>query len=342
MSYSNYGFQAPAKHRNNRKTLWIVLGSLGGVFLVLMGICCGFGVWLFSFPGTSATAQLPFEYESTPIVQFEVSETIKSAKVPLPANITCRQYLAKGFGGGGGVGSNSMLWVYTPTTPTGKKQPCVLIGPAGTTLLEGSDIGEGSMVEHVPYLLEGFVVIYFSIDGNSEAETADPIAYNAFVSSNAGLANARNALEFARKLPEVNPQQIFVAGHSSAGSLALLFAEHEKRLAGCVAYAPCVDLKKRFPGILVRTNAPQLPNLADFIVRSAPRTHELDLACPTMVFHAEDDSNVPIADSRGFVDRTKAAGKDVVLEVVPTGDHYDSMIEQGIGKGIQWMKAHLR
>lgn len=135
-------------------------------------------------------------------------------------------------------------------------------------------------------------------------------------------------------------QQIYVAGHSSAGTLAVLFAEHEPRLAGCVAFAPCIDLKARMPGFLIRTLSGALEGLAEIIVHSSPLTHEQNLKCPIMVFHAADDSNVPIQQSRDFVERLKAAGKDATMAEVPTGDHYDSMIDQGILRGIEWMKEH--
>jgi dipeptidyl aminopeptidase/acylaminoacyl peptidase len=85
-----------------------------------------------------------------------------------------------------------------------------------------------------------------------------------------------------------------------------------------------------------------MPHVAEFIVQSSPRTHEQRLSCPVMIFHAADDTNVPIASSREFAKRMQAAGKDVTLKEASSGDHYDSMIEQGIPAGIAWMKEHLR
>ena len=41
------------------------------------------------------------------------------------------------------------------------------------------------------------------------------------------------------------PAQIYAAGHSSAATHALLFAAHEPRLAGVIAYAPAADVPKR-------------------------------------------------------------------------------------------------
>ena len=82
-----------------------------------------------------------------------------------------------------------------------------------------------------------------------------------------------------------------------------------------------------------------LPGLTDFIVQSSPRTHESRLNCPLFLFHAEDDSNVSVTESRLFAERLKGLGKDVTLNIVPEGDHYDSMIDEGIPTGIEWIKS---
>ncbi|HZL90528.1 MAG TPA: prolyl oligopeptidase, partial [Pirellulaceae bacterium] len=57
------------------------------------------------------------------------------------------------------------------------------------------------------------------------------------------------------------------------------------------------------------------------------------------LFHADDDSNVPSSESRNFAARLTALGKDVTHKTVPSGDHYDSMIEEGIPAGIEWIKS---
>ncbi len=155
--------------------------------------------------------------------------------------------------------------------------------------------------EHLPYLKAGFVVVAYDLDGPSTGDAPEPRSYDAFRDSNAGLVNAQIAIEYVlSNIPEVNPKQIFSAGHSSAGTTALLLAEHESRLAGCVAFAPCTDLKARIPGALVRTLSFTFEGLPDFLVKSSPRTHEMRIQCPVMLFHAADDSNVPIEENRAF------------------------------------------
>jgi dipeptidyl aminopeptidase/acylaminoacyl peptidase len=153
------------------------------------------------------------------------------------------------------------------------------------------------------------------------------------------MINARNALEFTlAKMPEVNPKKIFAAGHSSAGTAALLFAAHEPRLAGCIAYAPCIDLEKNFPGWQVRLLSSQMDGLADFVTQSSPSTHVSRIRCPTLLFHAEDDAGCDIADTRSFAEKLQAQGTETKLVTVASGGHYDSMIEQGIPAGIEFIR----
>ncbi len=239
--------------------------------------------------------------------------------------------------------------------PPGKHAPaslgCVLVAPAGSNLLSGNSLdGSDYHDETEPYAKAGFAVVSYSIDGAlgdlefaEDEDLAYAEAYTEFRDAHAGVVNGRNALEFAlAQLPQVNPQAIFSAGHSSAGTLSVLLAEHEPRLAGCVAYAPATDVVARLGEVALDPYTTSLlPGVTDFIVRSSPRTHAGSLNCPVFLFHARDDSNEPFKTTEQFANETRSLGKDVTLKLVPSGDHYDSMINQGIPAGIAWLKQHL-
>ena len=164
-------------------------------------------------------------------------------------------------------------------------------------------------------------------------------AYAAFKAAQAGLVNGRNALEFVlARLPEVDPQRIYAAGHSSAGTLALLLAEHEPRIKACAAYAPCIDLESRLAQLVKDPTAPLiLPGIQEFVIRSSPRTHEQSLNCPLFLFHAQDDTNVPFGDSQAFANSLRQRGRSVELVTVPRGGHYDAMLTDGIPRAIEWL-----
>ena len=240
-------------------------------------------------------------------------------------------------------GHRGKLWLYLPSGAlAGGSLPCVMITGAGSNLLSGAEIGEGSRPEHLPYVREGFAVLAYELDGNTDGDSDAEMrrGYDQFRAAQAGLVNARIALEFLlAKVPAVDRSRIFTAGHSSAGTLSLLFAEHEPRLAGSIAYAPAIDLEARFGSFTLIALGGKLPGLRDFVLKHSPKNHEAGYSAPVFLFHAEDDSNVPIATSRASVDRLKSLGKSVTLEAVPTGDHYDSMIQQGIPRAIAWLKS---
>jgi dienelactone hydrolase len=239
------------------------------------------------------------------------------------------------------------LWLYLPSgAHQPRSLPCVMITGAGSNLITGMDLGDGDRPEHLPYVRAGFAVMAYELDGalqnRQNANEAEIVrCMKSFLAARAGLVNAKNALEYLiEKVPQIDPDRVFSAGHSSAGTLSLLFAENEPRLKGCIAFAPAVDMVTRFnsqgSGIVGQLTS---AGYGDFFTRYNPRLHEQDFACPVLLFHAQDDSNVPVSESTGLAQRLRQAGKDVTLELVPTGDHYDSMINQGIPKAIEWLKT---
>src|SRR5262249_52342047 len=127
-------------------------------------------------------------------------------------------------------GRPMQVWAYVPKHTPGQKLPCVLVAPAGSPLILGMELGEGDQAEHFPYARVGFVVVSYEIDGhladrNKASDREVIAAITAFKDAKAGVLNARVALDFALdKFPEIDPEQIYVAGHSSAATLALLVA----------------------------------------------------------------------------------------------------------------------
>jgi len=236
--------------------------------------------------------------------------------------------------------------VYLPAGDLQPKSiPCVLIAPAGSTLLQGNSIDDPDYHdETLPYAEAGMAVVNFSLDGgilevDSNIAVQLTSAYLRFRAALAGVVNGRNAVEFAlAKIPSVDPKRIYTAGHSSAGTAALLLAAHEPRLAGSIGFAPCSDLEARLGELNGFVSRTFLYDLTQFIKQTSPKTHVSQINCPVFLFHAEDDGNVPVEDTRSFASELKRLGKTVELKIVPTGDHYDSMIKEGVPAAIEWLK----
>jgi len=335
-------YQPYQQPRQSGSSWPMILGVLGGGGLLLALVCCGGLAMVFRTPSASAAAKEPFTIADVPSPAFE--ERADAERQELEPGVL--QYEIKIGDRDGGIyetpGHGGYMILNLPQGEhRAKSLPCVLIAPSGSSLLEGRDLRWGRhRAEHIPYVKAGCAVLSYELDGPCEAD-GDPgvvlPAYDAFRNSRAGLVNARNALEYVLvKVPEVDPARIYAAGHSSAATHALLFAEHEPRLAGVIAYAPATDLPKRM-GPQMPLLRFVLPGVVDFVTQSSPSTHVAALKCPTFLFHAEDDSNCPIADTRVFADKLKQQGTDVKLVTAATGEHYDSMIDEGIPSAIQWL-----
>ena len=238
--------------------------------------------------------------------------------------------------------------------PRGQHQPqtlpCVLVAPAGTPLLHGASVDRGEEYhdETLPYADAGMVVILYSLDGEvSERESVNEetmframmSAYPRFRAAEAGVQNGRTALSYAiTKLPMVDPNRIYCAGHSSAGNVSLLLAAAEPKINRCVAYAAAYDFESRMEGVgSDPPTAAAFPGIASFIRETSPTNGIARIHCPVMVFHARDDDNVPYRDAETYVAKLRAAGKDVNFVSSRAGGHYSPMLSEGIPAAITWL-----
>jgi acetyl esterase/lipase len=234
------------------------------------------------------------------------------------------------------------MFVYLPAEPAGPATlPCVLVAPAGTILLTGNGVTDDYHKEALPYVEAGCVVVRYSLDGSVD-DMDNPAqleaGIQAFMKAEGGTVNGRNALEYVlQNLPQVNPRRIFVAGHSSAGTVALCMAAVEPRLAGCIAYAACADPEARLRDVL-ENNGPAYALLMQFLAAASPMKHASEIKCPVMVFHALDDSNVAYSEALNYVATLKSAAVETHFVTAASGDHYQPMIDEGIPAGIHWLQ----
>jgi acetyl esterase/lipase len=284
-----------------------------------------------------------FPLEKYPLPQFPESGTTRTLQpsgvsvqfvefASVPANLD-------------GPGMRMPLRVYLPPGDHAERSlACVLVAPAGTNMLTGNEVDNDDYhAETLPYAEAGMAVVMYSLDGGidrEQVETQIRGGYTKFRAAGAGTVNGRNAVEYVlARLPQVDPERIYSAGHSSAGTASLLLAMHEPRIKRCIAYAPVADVVRRLQPLLADPSAELLlPGVRDFATKSSPTTHLNHVMCPVFLFHARDDSNVPIADTLRFADALRTAGKTVMFEEAASGDHYDSMVKEGIPRAIRWLK----
>jgi dipeptidyl aminopeptidase/acylaminoacyl peptidase len=235
------------------------------------------------------------------------------------------------------------VWYYQPEQAA-DKLALVLVPPAGSTLFVGMGLAEADRREHYPYARAGFAIASFDIDGHvpnlKKKPSRETLLKGAreFRDAQAGLANAKAALDFVlAKVPNIDTSRIYIAGHSSAATLALLVAEHEPRIKACAAYASCTDVEARLAKAIPWLDG-GLPGYAEFLRFSSPKTHAERLKCPVFLFHAQDDRNTLVGNATDFAALLKKSNPHVTLVITPNGGHYNSMIREGIPKGIEWFR----
>lgn len=320
--------------------LWILLAVVGGGGLLVIIGCAGLALWMGARPAVSASASQPFDVASIPPPSFP----------PRPAPVSIEpgvDFYEISLGQQGGyyatAGHGGKLWLYLPSGAHAPGSlPCIVIAGAGSNLISGMGLGDGDRPEHLPYAKAGIAVVAYELDGPERGESEQDLeaAYQAFRGSRAGMVNARNAIDFIlAHVPEVDSRRIYSCGHSSAGTAALLAAEHDSRLAGCIAFAPCCDVTEHLTPAGIRALGLVLPGLADFAVQSSPVTHRQRLTRPVFLFHAEDDDVCDIADTRDLADKLRSQGVDVSLATTSSGGHYDAMVQEGIPQAIAWIQG---
>jgi acetyl esterase/lipase len=244
---------------------------------------------------------------------------------------------------GPGPGQAMRMWIYLPPGVHREKSlPCVMIAPAGSNLITGMKLGEGDAPEHLPYVSAGFAVVAYELDGalpEMSKPDQEAASVKAYVASKGGVLNAQTALDYiGQRVPEVDPNRIFTAGHSSAATVALIVAASDARVKGTVAYAPAVNLRSFLGLDMTRMVTKSIPKAEPFLDYGSPDRRVADYTSPVMVFVARDDNTVAPQRVMDFAHALKEAGKTTELKVVESGGHYDAMIRDGIPAGIAWLK----
>ena len=236
------------------------------------------------------------------------------------------------------------VWIYLPEGQhAAKSLACVLVAPAGSNGITGMKLSDGDRDEQVPYVKAGFAVVSYELDGampNGASDRQVIAAFKAFWKSNAGTANAAKAIEYiTARVPEIDPSRLYAAGHSSAGTHALLLMAADPRIRACAAFAPVADLRARLGADIMGDLEQMLPGAGKFIDWASPASHPAQFkGRPVFLFSAADDDNVQPGDVQKFADALKAAGANVEMSRVEKGGHYDSMIQQGQPMAIEWFK----
>jgi len=314
--------------RAKSPTILMVIGLVIGIVLPL-GLTGGTGSVSLGGSSSSSSSSEPLEpFDVATIVVPQVASLPRGAPQTISPGVLRYEVKLgeKKDGRYDPPGHGGRLWLYLPEGEHAQASlPCVLIAPAGSRGNHGMLLTVDDEAEHTPYVRAGIAVVAYEVDGaEPNPEEVSEEAEEHFRAAMCGLVNARIAMEWAlASAPEVNAQAIYVAGHSSAASIAFLVAAYEPRVAGVLAYAAA-----SYHGRLDESLASRLSP-----IDNAPRVR-----CPVYLFHSRQDGNCPLSEAEALARALEATNQDVRFVVVKTGDHFKSMIEQGLPAGVGWLK----
>ena len=233
------------------------------------------------------------------------------------------------------------IWIYKPFAAKTKPVRCVVMAPAGSHLFDGMNLAEGDAQEHTYYFAGGYAVIACEVDGaipdgQENDDKAVVAGAKAFVAAKAGIRNVQAAIDVAESLPWIDKKHIYVAGHSSAATLALQAAAFDSRVAGCIALAPEVNVPRfvQGAGAIERAGA---PGLQATLAALSPHNNIARLTKPVFLSVASDDDVVRPADVKGFAETLQKTNPATTFLPVASGGHFDGMMKEGRAGALEWL-----
>ena len=264
--------------------------------------------------------------------QFEPFDLTEVASVPHPPRPRGEQitkyaveYIVDLGVPSGKPGHDSEVRVVLPSPMPSGKVPTLVVNGAGAYLFSGMVLADEDIEPMLPYVQQGFAVVAYETDGCQPDFGHDPTPSEfatmarRYVASKAGLINAKRALDFAlARFPEIDPDQLYSTGHSSGGKQALLLATHDKRIRGCVAFAPACQMDMGSTMTLARIGGPDATDVAREVSRSMPIAHAKITKKPVLLIYSANDR---ITRPREVLSYAKAVGNFAMAVPVDCDGH---------------------
>lgn len=216
-------------------------------------------------------------------------------------------------------------WMNSPGNPSGGKIPAVIFLHGGFSFIR--DHWEQAEA----YRNAGFIVLTPILRGENGQAGNFTLLYDE-------VDDVLAAAEFLGRQPFVNAENIFIAGHSIGGTLALLASQASGKFRAVASFSGSPDQK-----LLLRFGFPkeEIPfdqaDPREFQMRS-PLAYATSLKSPTRIYYG---SLEPVFDltSRRAADLAKKAGLDV--EAVVTQGNHESHVPDSVRQSIEFFDRHL-
>ncbi len=282
---------------------------LGSVFLV----CAGVGVFVAYWMGPEDSpspvelrqARAGFQTRVTPNPDFVADGP---APVPPPNVYRVVRYPSP---------AGNLVAYLTPDPGDGRRRPAVVWAHGGFGGI-GEDAWEpGGDTD--AFRRAGFVVLCPSWRGEND----NPGRYEMFYGE---VEDAAAAVEYVAGLPYVDRQRVYLAGHSTGGTVTLLTALWSDKVRAAFSFGGAPDMYTilRFGGIGYGNTPFDWRDKKERRLRSAIG-FVAHLRTPTFYFEGAEDSDY-LDDARKMEQLARKAGVPFTAHLIEGGDHFDVVV----------------
>jgi dipeptidyl aminopeptidase/acylaminoacyl peptidase len=314
---------------SGNKVLWIVLAIVGGFLLLALAACGG-----LVFLGYRAMTQIMGDPQvATPGLEPQDEDYAEARKQFLtklirqgpswqswkkltpPAGVSEVEYPSGNL--------RLKAWINRPTDADKRKHPAVLFIHGGFAF----DETDWAMPQ--PYREAGFIVMTPILRG----ENGQVGNYTLFYDEVNDVLAAADCLA---QQPGVDPEQIYVAGHSAGGTLTLLAALTSKRFKAAASFSGSPDNIQ-----FTRSNNAQVPfdqsDIRELRMRS-PVAYPSSFKCPVRLYYGTLELPFRASSERTAM-LAKQHGLDVEAVSVP-GEHFTE-VPAAMRQSIDFFKGVL-
>jgi dienelactone hydrolase len=205
----------------------------------------------------------------------------------------------------------------TPAPADGRKLPAVVwchggFGGIGRYLWQEGPPGNDQSAR--AFLDAGLVVLCPSWRG----ENANPGRFELFYGE---VDDLLAAIDYLAEQPYVDPDRIYLAGHSTGGTLTLLGAAASRKVRAAFSFGGAPDVGRVVADGKGYGNTPYDPRSEAESVLRSPIYFAAALYCPTFYFEGEDSAYV--GDASRMQEVAAQAGRPFKAFAVEDGDHFN-------------------
>lgn len=215
-------------------------------------------------------------------------------------------------------------WINRPTDDLDRRRPAVLF------LHGGFALGRSDWEMSRPYRDAGFVVLMPTLRG----ENGQPGSFSLFYDEVGDALAAANDLAGQ---PFVDPGRLYVAGHSSGGTLALLAAMASGRFRAAASFSGSPDqavFVRHAPGPVARNLPFDKSDPRELQVRS-PLAYAASFKCPVRIYCGSEETPFHLT-SRRTASVARERGLDA--EAIEVEGGHTSSVPQAIKLSIEFFR----